>query len=128
MLTPILKDLIEVENAMILRSLTDSDSAAVFLDFASAFPSVSQEYIHASLQRSGVPRKMRNAFRALYHENKCKISLKGGSFGGFSMTSGVRQGCPLSPLIYALIAEDLLDVLEDKIPGVFIRAYADDAA
>ena len=92
---------------MLVRSLNDRDSAAVFLDFASAFPSLSQEYIHASLERAGVPRRARNAFRALYHTNRCRISIKGGVFEGFSMASGVRQGCPLSPLVYALVAEDL---------------------
>jgi len=124
----LIKDLLEVESAMILRSVDDPDAAAVFLDFASAFPSISQEYIMESLARAGIPTEMINAFGALYYENKCNVSVKGGVFGGFSMHSGVRQGCPLSPLVYALVAEDLLDMIDDLIPGWFARAYADDTA
>ena len=44
------------------------------------------------------------------------------------MSSGVRQGCPLSPLIYAVVAESLLDTIEARCPDAFVRAYADDTA
>ena len=44
------------------------------------------------------------------------------------MSAGVRQGCPLSPLVYAVVAEGLLDKLEAEIDGIVVRAYADDTA
>lgn len=116
-----LKDLLDIENEMMYRSVADPNPAAVFLDFASAFPSIPQEYIMESLARAGVPSDMRNAFSSLCHENKCSISVKGGTFNGFSMHSGVRQGCPLSPIVYALVAEDLLDLIDDLVPGCFTR-------
>ena len=124
----IIKDLVEVENAMILRSLDSADSAAVFLDFAAAFPSISQEYVMQVLQHIGMPTNALNAFRMLYDTSSCRIALKGATFDGFLMTSGVRQGCPLSPLIYAVIAEALLEKIELEAPGTFVRAYADDTA
>ena len=34
----------------------------------------------------------------------------------------------LSPIIYALKAEHLLDLIDDLVPGCLTRAYADDTA
>ena len=44
------------------------------------------------------------------------------------MTSGVRQGCPLSPLLFVLTVDMLLRTLQENTPpdGTCIRAFADD--
>ena len=44
------------------------------------------------------------------------------------MSAGVRHGCPLSSLVYVLVTETLLDMIEEEVKDVLVRAYADDTA
>ena len=124
----IIRNLLEIENNMLVLSCTSEDSAAVFLDFAAAFPSIDQEFVIATLVEFGVPEPEINFIRAIYSSSACNISLQGGSYGGFPMEAGVRQGCPLSPLIYALVAELLMDKIEAEFDSILVKAYADDTA
>ena len=66
--------------------------------------------------------------QALYWNNHCNIVISGAKFGGFLLTAGVRQGCPLSPLLFAVLSDVLLRRLARHIPDATSRAYADDLA
>ena len=76
----------------------------------------------------GVPRNARNMIQALYDNNRCTIQTNGVQVNGFPMSTGVRQGCPLSPLLYAICAELLIERIRMELPSAVIRAYADDTA
>jgi hypothetical protein len=124
----ILRNLLEIDNNMLALSCTEEDSAAIFLDFAAAFPSIDQEFVMATLKEYGVPEEEINFIKTLYDSSSCKIALLGGKYDGFPLKAGVRQGCPLSPLVYALVAELLMDRIEAEFDDVLVRAYADDTA
>ena len=47
----------------------------------------------------------------------------------FIVQSGVRQGCPMSPVLFALALDPFLEHLRCHLPAdCMIRAYADDMA
>ena len=124
----ILSNLIGLDTAAMHTALEGPNGAIIIFDFAAAFPSVSQEYLMETLRHIGLPPNALNFVGALYDNNQCTIMHRGRSFPGFAMTSGVRQGCPLSPLLYALAADALLEKISVSLPEVFVRAYADDTA
>ena len=76
----------------------------------------------------GLPTSATNPIASLYDESYCRIQHNGNIGQAFDMKAGVRQGCPLSPLIYAVVAEVLLDNLEHHCTQLVVRSYADDTA
>ena len=118
----------DIEFAAMKTSLTTDKGAIVFFDFASAFPSISQSYLLRILTEIGLPKNALNMIHALYDNNRCVVQTNGFRGEGFQMTAGVRQGCPLSPLLYAVCADLLIERIRSKLPTAVIRAYADDTA
>ena len=124
----ILANLLALDTGAIHTALSGPNGAVVLFDFKAAFPSVSQQYLSQTLAHIGLPIGGLQLVASLYDTNHCEINIQGQQYPGFCMTSGVRQGCPLSPLLYALVAGALLEKACATIPGIWIRAYADDTA
>ena len=78
------------------------------------------------LRRIGMPRSFLTALRRFYQMNRQRIRFRGAPTTEFLATAGVRQGCPLSPLIFAVVMDVLLRELAFRLPRATIRAFADD--
>jgi hypothetical protein len=124
----IIGNLIDIDTEAMEISLRSDRGALVLFDFSAAFPTISQEYIHRVLEYIGVPDASRKLILSLYSDNKCGITCKGDTYPGFTLTAGVRQGCPLSPLLFAVTADVLLRTLARDCPQATVRAFADDTA
>ena len=111
-----------------LTSLEDEDGAALLLDFEAAFPSIAHQYIHRTLEHRGLPAAATGFVQALYTDNIGHLVVAGRKCEHFAVHSGIRQGCPLSPLLYVVIGEALLNALTNCAPGGTVSGYADDTA
>ena len=123
-----LENVLDIEHGAMVSSLRAENSALVLFDFAAAFPSVSHAFLFRVLKHVGIPREALQVIQAFYDNNRCYLSFRGGQHKGFEMKSGIRQGCPLSPLLFATVADALLVALQQLKPGSLVRAFADDTA
>ena len=98
----------------------------LFLDTKKAFDSIHHDFIHCTLAKIGMPLWVILAIRGLMFNVKVKWvgDLAGPSI---KIERGVKQGCPLSPLLFAICYDVLLRRLIAK-PTVSPYAFADDLA
>ena len=76
-----------------------------------------------TLQKMGIEGIYVNIVKAIYDKSAANIILNGGKLKAFSLRSGTRQGCPLSPLLFNIVLEVLATAVreEKEIKGIQIR-------
>ena len=79
----------------------------LFVDYQRAFDSLSRAWIWDELKVRGLPRKFLNIIKKGYEDFSCRV-LHEGQLSGSIKTSGVRQGCLLSPLLFLLVVDGVL--------------------
>ena len=121
-------NIVDIDYEAMRVSLKCEEGTIVLFDFQAAFPSISHEYLNTVLRHIGFPPSALSLVAALYDQNRCRISCQGARFTGFEIRAGIRQGCPLSPLLFAVVVDLLLRRLKAHLPDAVIRAFADDTA
>ena len=117
----------------------DTPLHVCFVDFKKAFDSAPRLMIWKRLQQLGVHGRFLDAIMDLYRETKFQVKVNGSVSTGFVVTlSGVRQGCPMSPLLFGLFIEQFQAMLAKECPGIGVFSlkglllkditYADDIA
>jgi hypothetical protein len=110
--------------------------AMVFLDMAKAFDTVSHDHLVKSLQRFGVDVEFIGLVIQLYAETSTSFTVGGHKTDIISMLCGVKQGDPLSPILFLACMDPLMCFLEARGAGIRLApdcevttmAYADDTA
>ena len=107
------------------------------LDQKKAFDSIDHDYLFQTLRKMGFGEVFISLIRLLYTNVTSLIKVQSSLTAPLPFERGIRQGCPLSGLLYSVAIEPLLHTIRQKLalyglplPGtsktLTVSAYADD--
>ena len=128
----------EIDDFMTYGKTHFPDSFIVSLDYAKAFDSLSITAIKKMLNYFGFTGVFRRWIDIILKDRTSCITNGGYTSDPFFMEQGIRQGCPISPLLFIMTIELLARDIRRKnnIKGITvntqgqatkIKMYADDA-
>ena len=84
---------------------------AAFIDFKQAYDTIPRDALWKHLRRTRMPAPLLSVIQDMY--NRDEYVLKDGDkTARVHLTRGVKQGCPLSPLLFSLYIYDIDDIAE----------------
>ena len=130
------------EHTFILQSLVldanrhDKNIYLAWLDPRNAFGSVPHDVISTTLTHLGVPDSVVTLIGNIYTNASTEVRTPAGNTSSIPILSGVKQGCPLSPILFNLCIELILRSVNAKAHSIgpakhfgsdiSVLAYADD--
>ena len=86
-----------------------------FIDIAKAYDSVHRPTLWKILSAIGIPPKMLALIKALYGTNNCKIKFGNKLSEMFSITAGLKQGCPAACLLFNIFFAVVIHIIKEKL-------------
>ena len=99
----------------------DTEAALISLDQSKAIDRVDHWFLASVLETAGFKPEFRRWISMMYHNPQAVVQMKGRRSRVFAIERSVRQGCPLSPLLYVLALEPLLRRLRDERKSPSLR-------
>ncbi|KAM0791856.1 hypothetical protein ACM66B_004113 [Microbotryomycetes sp. NB124-2] len=93
------------------------DALVAVLDFQKAYDRVAHDYLEAILEAFGFGPRARQWYASTFSRQCARVYLNGWLSRAFPIQSGVRQGDPLAPSLFALAIEGLAALIREKVNG-----------
>jgi hypothetical protein len=125
----------KVRDILAHHETTGTPFCILTLEFHNAFDRISHAYLFRNFRAYGISEWFIERIQALYTDATTSVQINGTLTGPISIQSDVRQGCPLSMILYAACLHPFLHSMADFLPphriGQPIRCipvlvYADD--
>lgn len=129
-------DCIFIFHALISKILSQGGKLyCCFIDYQKAFDLINRSFLWQKLVRNGCTNTMTKALKAMYSSVKACVRYKNKCSDFFNINAGVKQGDPLSPVLFIFFINDILQSISSNVDNtlsindlnLFMLLYADDA-
>ena len=105
-----------------IYKLKNKNQMIISIDAEKAFEKIQHPFMIKTHQKAGLEGTYLNIIKAIYDKPTANIILNSEKLKPFPLTSGTRQGCPISPLLFNIVLEVLATAIreEKEIKGVQI--------
>ena len=86
----------------------------ISIDAEKAFDKIQHPFMIKALQKVGIEGTYLNIIKATYDKPTANIILNGEKLKPFPLRSGIRQGWPLSPLLFNIVLEVLATAIREE--------------
>lgn len=87
-------------------------------DFQDAFEKISHQYLFTVRKSYGLSDWFIDRTKGMYENATSSVQINGHIARPIPIRCAIRQGCPMSMMLYALCLHPLLRMLEKKLPGI----------
>ena len=89
-----------------------------FIDFRKAFDSLHRDTLWKIVRAYGVPPKLVTLIGLFYRHFECSVIVSGEPSTWFTVESGVRQGCTISPILFLIAIDWVMRNTIDRPRGI----------
>ena len=106
-----------------INKLKDKNHMIISIDAEKAFDKIQHPFMIKTLYKMGIEETYLNIVKPIYDKPIANIILNVKKLKAFTLRSGTRQGCPLSPLLFNIVLEALATAIreEKEMKGIPIR-------
>ena len=97
-----------------INKLKNKNNMIISIDAEKPFDKIQHSFMIKTLQKVGIEGNYLNIIKAIYDKPTANIILNGEKLKAFSLRTGTRQECPLSPLVFNIVLEVLATAIREE--------------
>ena len=97
-----------------INKLKNKNHMIIPIDAEKAFDKIQHPFMIKTLQKVGIEGTYLNIIKVIYDKPTANIILNGEKLKALPLRSGIRQGCPLSPLLFNIVLEVLVTAIRKE--------------